>query len=81
MSEYLPSDELKAALQAWEESVREEERLRHKLRAAVAVELRQTGATNATIAAHLPLTEESVRLIAREYGVPRLRKRPEPAEG
>ncbi|MYX36525.1 MULTISPECIES: hypothetical protein [unclassified Streptomyces] len=78
--EYRPSDELREDLRAWQDAVRAEERARHALRKRVADELKATGVTNATIAQHLPWTEENVRLIAREYGVPRLRKRPEQAE-
>ncbi|MDX2647933.1 hypothetical protein PV341_31065 [Streptomyces sp. PA03-1a] len=81
--EYRPSDELLADVRAWQDAVREEERLRHALRKRIADELRATGVTNRTIAQHLPMTEENVRLIAREYGVAHHRtpKEPQAATG
>ncbi|MEU0181460.1 hypothetical protein ABZ312_09750 [Streptomyces sp. NPDC006207] len=81
--EYRPSEELLADVRAWEESVREERRLRQAMRKRIADELKATGVTNRTIAQHLPMTEENVRLIAREYDVPHLRtpKDPETASG
>ncbi|MFI2301980.1 hypothetical protein ACH5AL_24505 [Actinacidiphila glaucinigra] len=70
---YKPSDELKAALREWEESIQAELDKRHALRRAVADELKATGITNSVISEHLPWTQETVRGIANEYGVPRHR--------
>ncbi|MFD9422246.1 MULTISPECIES: hypothetical protein [unclassified Streptomyces] len=81
---YEPSPKMLAAIKAWEDVVKEEERLRHAARKAVAEELRTATVerdgvehpiSHAAIAKHLPWTEPTVLTIAREYKVPGVRQR------
>lgn len=74
MTDYSPSPQLTAALEAFEKAQQAEEEARTNLRAAVADDLKQFDITNEVIATHLPWSSETVRGIAREYEVPRKRK-------
>lgn len=67
---YEPSQNMRDALAtlAAEEEAYEEKR--QATRAAVADELRASGQSHARVAEHTPWTEETVRGIATEYGVP-----------
>lgn len=73
MTDYTPSDQLTAALKAFEDAQAAAETARNQLREAVAEELKTTDVTNDVIATHLPWSGETVRGIAREYEVPRKR--------
>lgn len=74
MTDYQPSPQFKAALEAFDKAQQAAETARHALRAAVAEDLKTFDITNDVIAAHLPWSAETVRSIAREYDVPRKRK-------
>ncbi|GAA2107914.1 hypothetical protein [Streptomyces synnematoformans] len=74
MSDYSPSPQLAAALTAFEEALTEVEERRRALREAVAADLKAYDVTNDVVADHLPWSAETVRGIAREYGVPPRRK-------
>jgi hypothetical protein len=74
MSDYSPSPELAAALDAFDKAQEAAEQAREKLRAAVAADLKTYDVTTDVIAEHLPWSAETVRGIAREYDVPRKRK-------
>lgn len=74
MTDYKPSQQLSNALDAFTKAQEAEEAARLQLRAAVAEDLKTYDVTNDVIAAHLPWSGETVRGIAREYGVPRKRK-------
>lgn len=74
MTDYSPSPQLTAALDAFTKAQQAEEAARLELRAAVADDLKQFDITNEVVAAHLPWSAETVRGIAREYDVPRKRK-------
>ncbi|MCM1964872.1 hypothetical protein [Streptomyces sp. G1] len=75
MSDYKPSDELKAALHALDLAEQELDNRRKAVRAAVANDLKANPrVTNPEMADHLPWTAETVRAIAREYDVPRKRQ-------
>jgi hypothetical protein len=74
MSQYTPSDDVKAALQAVKDAEDALKLRRKELRAAVAADLKANpDVTNDVMAEHLPFTSETVRQIAREYDVPRKR--------
>lgn len=62
------------ALEAFNKALTHVETCRTALRKAVAEDLKATGATNAEMAELLPWSDEHVRGIAREYGVPPKRK-------
>ncbi|WP_225846935.1 hypothetical protein [Streptomyces sp. HPF1205] len=75
---YKPSENLLSHRAAWRARLAEADKAREALERAVADEL--TGdleLTNREVAPHLGWSEEQIRLIARKYGVPRRRKRPE----
>lgn len=75
MDAYTPSPELKDALEALAQAERLVDERRTAARAAVAADLKANpDVTNPVIAEHLPWTPETVRGIAREYGVPPKRK-------
>jgi hypothetical protein len=74
MTAYTPSPELTKALTAFDEAQEAADQAREVLRAAVADELKSYEVTNDGLAAHLPWSGETVRGIAREYGVPRKRQ-------
>jgi len=74
MTDYRPSQELAGALAAYADAQRALEDRRVELRKAVADELKTYDVTNDVLAGHLPWTGETVRGIAREYGVPHKRK-------
>lgn len=74
MADYAPSAALKAALAELEQAQQAVLDAREKVRAAVAGDLKAFDITNDVIAEHLPWSEETVRGIAREYGVPHKRK-------
>jgi hypothetical protein len=67
---YEPSQALLDALAAMETEEGEYEKKRQAARKAVAAELRVSGQSHARVAEHTPWTEETVRGIATEYGVP-----------
>ncbi|WP_019548590.1 hypothetical protein [Streptomyces sulphureus] len=71
---YEPSDDLKQAEQEMNDAWDAYERKRHAYRKVIAEELRASGLSQGKMAAHLPYTEETVRDIAREYGVAPKRK-------
>ncbi|WP_030236899.1 hypothetical protein [Streptomyces sp. NRRL S-350] len=72
---YKPSPALAAALKAWAQSVTDEEIARKTAREAVADDLKASMISNSEMAEHVPWTEETVRVIAKEYGVPGGRRR------
>lgn len=73
--EYAPSDDLKTALRGLEEAEELLQERRQAVRAAVAADLRtHPDVSNAEMSEHVPYTQETIRLIAREYDVPRKRK-------
>lgn len=74
MTDYTPSAGLTAALKTFDDAQAAAEEARINLRTAVANELKTHDITNEVIADHLPWSSETVRGIAREYGVPRKRK-------
>jgi hypothetical protein len=74
MTAYQPSPELTNALTAFSKAQEAADQAREALRAAVADELKSYEVTNDVLAAHLPWSGETVRGIAREYGVPRKRQ-------
>ncbi|WP_199570570.1 hypothetical protein [Streptomyces murinus] len=89
-ADYEPSERLKDAIAAWEAAVKEEERLRHAARAAVADELRNARVvrngeerpiSHGALAAHVPWTEATVTGIAKEYKVPPSRQRKTDSSG
>lgn len=70
---YKPSDKVRAAIKEWQDALAKEEKTRHAARAALAAELKaDTDLPYAAVAAHdaVPWTEETLRGIGREYGVP-----------
>ncbi|MFC8887223.1 hypothetical protein ACFT54_09920 [Streptomyces cinereoruber] len=67
---YEPSPTLTAAFAALAEAEQQETDARHAARQAVADELRASEQSNARIAEHTPWTEETVRGIAKEFGIP-----------
>lgn len=70
MTDYTPSPQLTAALDDYVKAQEAAEAARLKLRAAVAADLTTYDITNDVAAEHLPWSSETVRGIAREYGVP-----------
>lgn len=74
MTDYEPSKRLAAARAAYQETHEAAEKARAELRAAVAAELLDFDATTAAVATVVPWSEETVRGIAREAGVPHRRK-------
>ncbi|MFF2612323.1 hypothetical protein [Kitasatospora sp. NPDC058046] len=74
---YKPSPALAAALKAWADSVGNEETLRKAARGAVADDLRAAMISNSEMAEvpAVPWTEETIRVIAKEHGVPGGRRR------
>ncbi|MFJ7489725.1 hypothetical protein ACIQZB_00440 [Streptomyces sp. NPDC097727] len=70
---YKPSDDARAAIKAWHDAVDLEEKTRHAARKALAGDLlADSDLPYAAVAAHdsVPWTEETLRGIGREYGVP-----------
>ncbi|MFF4179669.1 hypothetical protein [Streptomyces sp. NPDC001750] len=70
---YKPSDTVRTAIKRWEDALKLEEETRHAARAAIAAELKaDPDLPYAAVAAHdsVPWTEETLRGIGREYGVP-----------
>lgn len=74
MTDYSPSPQLTAALDAFNQATEALEAARLHLRAAVADDLKTYGVTNDVMAGYLPWSNETVRAIAREYDVPRKRQ-------
>lgn len=74
MTTYTPSPELAKALQSFTKTQEAADQARDALREAVANDLKTYDVTADAIAAHLPWSGETVRGIAREFGVPRKRK-------
>lgn len=73
LPEYKPSDEARAAIKAWEDAVKLEEKTRHAARKALAGDLSaDTDLPYAAVAAHplVPWTEATLRIIGTEYNVP-----------
>lgn len=71
---YEPSPALNAALDDMKKAEEAYEQKRHAYRKAIADELATSGLSHAKMAAHTPYTEETVRNIAREYGIKPKRK-------
>ncbi|MEV6565902.1 hypothetical protein [Streptomyces kronopolitis] len=71
---YEPSDALTEAEKEMNDAWEAYEEKRHAYRKAIAAELKASGLSHAKLAVHLPYTEETVRGIAREYGVAPKRK-------
>ncbi|MFF6801083.1 hypothetical protein [Streptomyces sp. NPDC012616] len=70
---YKPSEKVRAAIKEWQRAVQLEEDTRHAARAAIAWELKNDpDLPYAAVAAHdaIPWTDETLRGIGREYGVP-----------
>jgi hypothetical protein len=74
MTDYKPSPRLVAALDKFNEAQKAVDDAREQLRAAVADDLKAYDVTNEVLSSHLPWSGETVRGIAREYGVPPKRK-------
>ncbi|WP_406190211.1 hypothetical protein OH791_33735 [Streptomyces anulatus] len=74
MTTYTPSPELAKALKSFTKTQEAADQARDALREAVANDLKAYDVTADAIAAHLPWSGETVRGIAREFGVPRKRK-------
>ncbi|MFL3869228.1 hypothetical protein LT966_21755 [Streptomyces griseobrunneus] len=74
MTTYTPSPELTEALESFAKTQEAADQARDALREAVANDLKTYDVTADAIAAHLPWSGETVRGIAREFGVPRKRK-------
>ncbi|MER7135355.1 hypothetical protein ABT358_02280 [Streptomyces sp. NPDC000341] len=75
MSEYTPSAEVQAAIKDVENAESALKESRERLYAAVAEDLKANPElTNAAAAEKLPFTQETVRVIARRFDVPRKRK-------
>lgn len=68
---YTPSPELAAAITAFDEAQKAVDDRRRELRAAIGKELTDfPDVTSAQVADHVPWSDETVRGIAREHGVP-----------
>ncbi|MFE9777738.1 hypothetical protein ACFYPA_06225 [Streptomyces sp. NPDC005775] len=74
MATYTPSPELTEALKSFTEKQEAADQAREALRNAVAADLKTYDVTADAIATYLPWSGETVRGIAREFGVPRKRK-------
>lgn len=75
MSEYTPSAAVQAAIAAVDDAKTALDQRREELYAAVAEDLKANpDVTNAAAAEKLPFTQETVRVIARKFDVPRKRK-------
>lgn len=75
MSEYTPSAEVKDALRALSQAEEAVSTARKAVYEAVANDLKANPeVTNAQAAEKLPFSQETVRVIAREYDVPRKRQ-------
>lgn len=70
MTDYAPTPSLEAALASFSEAERIKEEARLALRGAIAQELRTQDISSKTLAPHTPWSDETLRGIAREYGVP-----------
>lgn len=73
LPDYKPSDAVRAALKAWEDALKAEEKTRHAARKALADELKANpDLPYAAVAAHdiVPWTEATLRIIGGEYKVP-----------
>lgn len=70
-ADYTPSDDLKAAIRAFEEIEKLYEQGRESFRKAIGRELLEhPEATAKKLATHVPWSDETVRGIAREFDVP-----------
>lgn len=70
-ADYTPSDDLKAAIRAFEEIERLYNEGREEFRKAIGRELLEhPEATAKKLAAHVPWSDETLRGIAREFDVP-----------
>ncbi|MGA5497753.1 hypothetical protein ACPCSP_25655 [Streptomyces cinereoruber] len=67
---YEPSQPFKDAFAALEQAEQAEADARQEARRVVADELRSSQQSNARVAEHTPWTEETVRTIANEFGIP-----------
>lgn len=74
MNDYSPSSGLLAAIEQYEAAQRAADIARDALRLAAADEMKQTGVTAKELSGHLPWSDETLRGIAREHGVPPKRK-------
>ncbi|MEV0779214.1 hypothetical protein [Streptomyces sp. NPDC050428] len=70
MTDYAPTQSLEAALASYSEAERVKEEARLALRGAIAQELKTQDISSKVLAPHTPWSEETLRSIAREYGVP-----------
>lgn len=71
---YEPSAELVNAEKAMNDAWEAYEEKRHAYRKTIADELKASGLSQGQMAQHVPYTEQTVRTIAIEYGVPPKRK-------
>lgn len=77
MTDYTPSPQVEAAIANWRNIQKAEEEARAAVRAAIADDLKDPKNAAITVedaAPKLPWSSETIRGIAREYGVPRKRK-------
>lgn len=77
MTDYEPSPQVVAAIKEWHDTQEAELRARTAVRAAIAEDLKDPKNENVTVetaAAKLPWSGETIRGIAREYGVKPKRK-------
>lgn len=73
-ADYTPSDDLKAAIRAYEDAKQYLADKRERLREAIGHEmLSDPDATTGTIAKHVEWSDETLRGISREFKVPRKR--------
>lgn len=74
-AKYTPSDDLKAAIRAYERAKEKLAEQREHLREAIGREmLADPNATTGTVAKHVEWSEETLRGIAHEFKVPRRRQ-------
>jgi hypothetical protein len=74
MTDYAPSQQLADAVAVYEKAQLAAIEARDRLRAAVASEMLTFDVTGDAVAEHLPWSGETVRGIAREFGIPHKRK-------
>lgn len=77
MTDYDPSPQVAAAITTWRKAQDTEAEARTAVRSAIAEDLKDSKNKDVTAeaaAAKLPWSDETIRGIAREYGVPRKRK-------
>jgi hypothetical protein len=70
MTDYTPSADLQKAIDHYEATQKAAEEARDALRLAAAAEMKDHDVTTKVLAGHLPWSDETLRGIAREHGVP-----------